>query len=157
MDGGVRIAISTQSIMGFRRFLETEGNELRWSLLTGDLGIESLQPGTDGVSGRKVSERLNEINEGGNLFAAVKESFAGLAKILLAIRPGDSRSYREVATAMGCHRTAARAIGRQIGTNSLCGLIPCHRVVRADGGIGGYRWGTELKVALLRAEEFLDA
>jgi AraC family transcriptional regulator of adaptative response/methylated-DNA-[protein]-cysteine methyltransferase len=64
---------------------------------------------------------------------------------------GSTRSYAQVAGAIG-HPTATRAVARACATNPAALVIPCHRVVRADGGLGGYRWGIERKRALLDRE-----
>ena len=64
---------------------------------------------------------------------------------------GETRSYSDIARAMGKPR-AVRAVARACATNQVALLIPCHRVVRADGGLGGYRWGLARKRALLEAE-----
>jgi AraC family transcriptional regulator of adaptative response/methylated-DNA-[protein]-cysteine methyltransferase len=65
---------------------------------------------------------------------------------------GSTRSYAQVARAIG-HPTATRAVARACATNPAALVIPCHRVVRADGGLGGYRWGIERKRALLEREQ----
>ncbi len=75
---------------------------------------------------------------------------------LRQIPRGATRSYREVAEAIG-RPTAARAVARACATNHAPLLIPCHRVVREDGGLGGYRWGVERKRKLLEAERRLAA
>jgi AraC family transcriptional regulator of adaptative response/methylated-DNA-[protein]-cysteine methyltransferase len=64
---------------------------------------------------------------------------------------GRTRTYRQVAQALGRPR-AARAVARACATNPTALAIPCHRVVRADGALGGYRWGIERKQALLDGE-----
>lgn len=64
---------------------------------------------------------------------------------------GETRSYGEVARAIG-RPTAARAVAQACATNPVALAVPCHRVVRADGAIGGYRWGAQRKRALLSAE-----
>ncbi|MFN2609086.1 MAG: bifunctional DNA-binding transcriptional regulator/O6-methylguanine-DNA methyltransferase Ada [Acidimicrobiales bacterium] len=70
---------------------------------------------------------------------------------LRAIPAGETRSYAEVAAAVGAPG-AARAVGSACGANPVAVVVPCHRVVRADGSLGGYRWGLELKSRLLAAE-----
>jgi AraC family transcriptional regulator of adaptative response/methylated-DNA-[protein]-cysteine methyltransferase len=65
---------------------------------------------------------------------------------------GATRSYREVAKAIG-RPSAARAVARACATNPVAVAVPCHRVVREDGGLGGYRWGLERKQALLEMEQ----
>jgi AraC family transcriptional regulator of adaptative response/methylated-DNA-[protein]-cysteine methyltransferase len=64
---------------------------------------------------------------------------------------GSTRSYSEVARAIG-KPTAARAVARACATNPAAIVIPCHRVVCEDGGLGGYRWGLKRKQALLARE-----
>ncbi len=70
---------------------------------------------------------------------------------LCAIPAGETRTYGEVATALGAPR-AVRAVARACAANPLAVAIPCHRVVRRDGDISGYRWGVERKRALLARE-----
>jgi len=70
---------------------------------------------------------------------------------LAAIPSGETRSYAAVASAIG-RPTAARAVARACATNPVALAIPCHRVVPASGGVGGYRWGPSRKRALLAAE-----
>lgn len=64
---------------------------------------------------------------------------------------GVVRSYGDIARQLGKPQ-ASRAVGSAIGANPLAILIPCHRVLRGDGGIGGYHWGLDAKRALLAAE-----
>jgi AraC family transcriptional regulator of adaptative response/methylated-DNA-[protein]-cysteine methyltransferase len=73
-------------------------------------------------------------------------------EVLRRIPSGETRTYQEVAEAIG-HPTAARAAARAIATNPVALAIPCHRVIRGDGGMGGYRWGVERKRDLLAREK----
>lgn len=70
---------------------------------------------------------------------------------LQSIPFGATRSYQQVAKAIG-KPSAARAVARACATNPVAVAIPCHRVVRGDGDMGGYRWGVERKKALLEME-----
>jgi AraC family transcriptional regulator of adaptative response/methylated-DNA-[protein]-cysteine methyltransferase len=70
---------------------------------------------------------------------------------LRAIPYGETRSYQDVARIVGRPR-AARAVGRACATNPVAVVIPCHRVVRGDGSLGGYGWGLGVKRALLERE-----
>jgi AraC family transcriptional regulator of adaptative response/methylated-DNA-[protein]-cysteine methyltransferase len=70
---------------------------------------------------------------------------------LRAIPRGTKRSYAQVAAAIG-QPSAARAVARACATNRVALAIPCHRVVREGGGLGGYRWGVDRKYALLALE-----
>jgi AraC family transcriptional regulator, regulatory protein of adaptative response / methylated-DNA-[protein]-cysteine methyltransferase len=71
---------------------------------------------------------------------------------LKAIPYGDTRSYSQVAAALG-DRNAVRAVARACATNPVALVIPCHRVVREGGAMGGYRWGADRKRALLEREQ----
>src|SRR5947199_7631599 len=70
---------------------------------------------------------------------------------LQSIPFGSTKSYSQVAKAIG-QPTATRAVARACATNQVAVAIPCHRVVREDGGMGGYRWGIDRKKALLEME-----
>lgn len=72
-------------------------------------------------------------------------------KELQRIPTGETRSYSAIARAVG-KPGAARAVARACARNRVAVLIPCHRVVREDGAVGGYRWGPERKQALLERE-----
>ncbi|MBE0540595.1 MAG: methylated-DNA--[protein]-cysteine S-methyltransferase [Verrucomicrobia bacterium] len=67
---------------------------------------------------------------------------------LLRIPAGMVTTYQAVAETIGAQRTA-RAIGGAVGQNAIAYLIPCHRVIRQSGVLGGYRWGTNRKHAML--------
>jgi len=68
---------------------------------------------------------------------------------------GETRTYAEVAKAIG-QPQATRAVARACATNPTALVIPCHRVVRGDGALGGYRWGAERKKALLEKEQDVE-
>ena len=70
---------------------------------------------------------------------------------LRQIPAGATASYREIAERIGTPK-AVRAVAQACGANALAVAIPCHRVVRTDGGLSGYRWGVERKRALLGKE-----
>ena len=64
---------------------------------------------------------------------------------------GKVTTYARLAVAIGCPR-AVRAVGTALGKNPCIGDIPCHRVVKSDGSIGGFARGTEDKIGRLRQE-----
>jgi AraC family transcriptional regulator of adaptative response/methylated-DNA-[protein]-cysteine methyltransferase len=70
---------------------------------------------------------------------------------LMKIPRGSTRSYAELAGELGIPR-GARAIARACAQNRLAVVVPCHRIVRGDGSLGGYRWGLPRKEALLNSE-----
>jgi AraC family transcriptional regulator, regulatory protein of adaptative response / methylated-DNA-[protein]-cysteine methyltransferase len=70
---------------------------------------------------------------------------------LMKIPEGETRSYAELAAAVGAPR-AARAVASACAHNRIAIVVPCHRVIRGDGSAGGYRWGLPLKQQLLQRE-----
>ncbi len=70
---------------------------------------------------------------------------------LLAVPQGQVTTYSEIAERIGQPK-AVRAVGTAVGRNPIAWLIPCHRVLRRDGALGGYHWGLPLKRAMLAWE-----
>jgi AraC family transcriptional regulator of adaptative response/methylated-DNA-[protein]-cysteine methyltransferase len=70
---------------------------------------------------------------------------------LQSIPSGETRSYQQVAKSIG-QPTAARAVAGACATNPVALAIPCHRIVRENGDMGGYRWGMGRKKTLLQLE-----
>lgn len=78
-------------------------------------------------------------------------------KVLLEVAKipkGEVRTYKEIAKAIGKPR-AYRAVGNALNKNPFVPLIPCHRVIASDGGIGGYAYGLKKKRELLKKEGIL--
>jgi methylated-DNA-[protein]-cysteine S-methyltransferase len=76
---------------------------------------------------------------------------------LVRIPFGVTRSYGDIALALGKSLVASRAVGLANGRNPISIIIPCHRVIGADGSMTGYGWGVERKEWLLRHEGALEA
>jgi AraC family transcriptional regulator of adaptative response/methylated-DNA-[protein]-cysteine methyltransferase len=72
--------------------------------------------------------------------------------MLRTIPYGETRTYQQVAEVLG-NDGSSRAVGTACGANPVALVIPCHRVLRKDGGLGGYRWGLERKKSLLDMEQ----
>ena len=70
---------------------------------------------------------------------------------LRQIPPGSTVSYKEIAEVIGSPK-AARAVARACASNKIAVAIPCHRIIRSDGSLSGYRWGIERKRKLLKKE-----
>jgi AraC family transcriptional regulator of adaptative response/methylated-DNA-[protein]-cysteine methyltransferase len=70
-------------------------------------------------------------------------------RALLTIPPGRLTTYEDIARRLGYSTNAARAVGRANASNMISYLVPCHRVIRKTGAIGGYRWGRERKLAMI--------
>lgn len=67
------------------------------------------------------------------------------------IEPGKNLSYKDIANAIN-HPKSFRAVGTACGANPVAVIVPCHRVLRSNGGDGGYRWGLDIKRKLLQRE-----
>lgn len=74
---------------------------------------------------------------------------------LLKIPAGKTVSYQDVAKTIG-NPKAVRAVGTAVGANLISLIVPCHRVVKADGKIHNYRWGVETKTKLLQLERAIS-
>jgi AraC family transcriptional regulator, regulatory protein of adaptative response / methylated-DNA-[protein]-cysteine methyltransferase len=100
-----------------------------------------------------VVERLRDPRRGSDVPLDLAGSTFQLRvwKALQEIPPGEQRSYRDIATAIGQPR-ASRAVARACATNRVAVVVPCHRVVRGDGDLAGYKWGVERKRRLLASE-----
>lgn len=70
---------------------------------------------------------------------------------LIKIPEGIQLSYQDIANRIG-HPRAVRAVGNAVGSNPVSLVIPCHRVIRKNGQMGGYRWGVEKKMKILAKE-----
>ena len=71
--------------------------------------------------------------------------------LLKKIPSGQTRTYSDIAKQLG-EPKSARAVARACATNSVAVIVPCHRVLRNDGSLGGYRWGLSRKVQLIGKE-----
>ncbi|SCU89337.1 LADA_0E14928g1_1 [Lachancea dasiensis] len=72
-------------------------------------------------------------------------------KEINSVQWGNTTTYKRIATKVGRPR-ASRAVANACGTNPLPILIPCHRVLGSKGSLGGYKWGTQMKIKLLEIE-----
>jgi len=113
------------------------------------------------AAGASIHEWITAIVrgvEGARANAAIPLDAQGTAfqwrvwNALQQIPRGTTLSYSEVAKRIG-QPSAVRAVARACATNPVALVIPCHRVVREDGDLGGYRWGLERKRALLEREQ----
>lgn len=116
---------------------------------------ESIERDDDAL-GRYVTELIRRIDGGAPRRDLPLDILATafqrqVYEELLRIPTGQTRTYTEVAAAIG-HPGAQRAVGTACANNPVALAIPCHRVLRNDGGLGGYAWGIERKQALISAE-----
>jgi AraC family transcriptional regulator of adaptative response/methylated-DNA-[protein]-cysteine methyltransferase len=102
---------------------------------------------------RQVAARVARPTSGGELPLDVQGTAFQwrVWQALLAIPPGETRTYQQLARAVGRPR-AIRAVAGACAANRVAVVVPCHRVVRSDGSLGGYRWGMPRKEKLLAAE-----
>jgi len=70
-------------------------------------------------------------------------------RALMELPPGSLSTYGRIAARLGLGTGAARAVGGAVGANPVSWLVPCHRVIRESGALGGYRWGLPRKLAMM--------
>jgi len=116
-------------------------------------GIQKLSAGQRILWSQKISEAL--VNP--DLIVRLPLDLQGsdfqqsVWQMLLQLKSGQTVTYSELAALVGRPK-ATRAVASACGANPVALLVPCHRVVRKDGGLGGYRWGLEMKRYLLKKE-----
>jgi len=104
---------------------------------------------------RAYTDRMFDAKSGGKAGGPLRVLLRGTAfqtrvwRALLTIPPGTLTTYEDIARRLGYAKNAARAVGRANATNMISYLVPCHRVIRKTGAIGGYRWGRERKLAMI--------
>ncbi|MEO0623567.1 MAG: bifunctional helix-turn-helix domain-containing protein/methylated-DNA--[protein]-cysteine S-methyltransferase [Pseudomonadota bacterium] len=103
-----------------------------------------LRPWVEAAFGQRRGGEIRLAPMGGPFQIKVWEA-------LMAIPSGQVTTYSEIAKAIGSPR-AVRAVGTAVGRNPISFLIPCHRAMRRDGGLGGYHWGLPVKRAMLAWE-----
>lgn len=106
---------------------------------------------TDHTRARKLVDSIFKQSETPALLIRGTPFQISVWRALTAIPEGNTTSYGKLADTIG-HPVASRAVGTAVGANPIAWLIPCHRVLRGDGSIGGYRWGTDRKQAMLAWE-----
>ena len=126
--------------------------ELRGEFPKAEIG--QVLDGRDDFLAPRVREVASMLN---GRSGAVDVELVGTAfqqrvwQALMKIPPGQTLSYAQLAESMG-KPGAARAVARACAQNKLAVIVPCHRIVRGDGSLGGYRWGLPLKDVLLQRE-----
>jgi AraC family transcriptional regulator of adaptative response/methylated-DNA-[protein]-cysteine methyltransferase len=119
--------------------------------------LRRVDDGADDWLSAQVARVAAEVEHPGARRGALPLDLRGTAfqwrvwQALIAIPSGQTRSYTDIAREIG-RPAATRAVARACAANRLAVVVPCHRVVRADGSLGGYRWGLPRKAELLRRE-----
>src|ERR1051326_7559208 len=153
---GAMIAVADDQGLRLLEFIDRRATERELSILRNRLRT-NVVPGEHRYL-TQVREQLADYFAGKNLefdipLAPVGSGFQLRAwKILQAIPIGETRSYSWMAKSLG-DENARRAVGRANGTNMICIIIPCHRVIRADGTLCGYGGGLWRKKWLLDHEK----
>ena len=160
MFGNCLIATTSTGICNFHflnRILDGTDDETAVSILCRDWGnaeISNDRSATQEINDHLFSNPLSSLeSEQIPLTLHIKGSKFQIQvwEALLKVPFGETTTYQGLARSLG-RPTAARAIGNAIGRNRISYLIPCHRVIRASGELGGYRWGLERKAKILNWE-----
>jgi AraC family transcriptional regulator of adaptative response/methylated-DNA-[protein]-cysteine methyltransferase len=107
---------------------------------------------------RALADRVVDIVDAGRVATDLPLDLVGTAfqqrvwRALREVPAGQTTTYAAIAARIGSP-AAVRAVGTACGQNPVAVVVPCHRAVRGDGQLGGYRWGVERKRALLEREE----
>jgi AraC family transcriptional regulator of adaptative response/methylated-DNA-[protein]-cysteine methyltransferase len=119
-------------------------------------GAATIQKGNSAFNGwvRAVVKHLGHSNDNTKMPLDIRGTAFQLRvwQALREIPPGQTATYSEIAARIG-QPTAARAVARACAANRIAVVVPCHRVVRTDGSLSGYRWGVERKRELLKREQ----
>jgi len=152
VQGAILVARGAHGICAI--FLDDDAKGLRQQLIQAfpKAALEEAAPSVHDGLGQVISfidqgaaETLLELDVGGTPFQQRVWS------ALCDIPAGQTRSYTRLARDIGAPN-AVRAVASACAANTLAVAIPCHRVVRADGSLSGYRWGVQRKRDLLRRE-----
>jgi methylated-DNA-[protein]-cysteine S-methyltransferase len=151
--GELAFAVDEEGAMIWLRFVEGDGG---WKVEE-ELGVEGFEALRDGQRTARAREELREYYAGVRREFGLPLAFVGsewqraVWGELTRIPFGETRSYGEIADRLGSPG-AARAVGRANATNRLPLVVPCHRVIAADGSLGGFNGGLHLKERLLGHE-----
>lgn len=163
-DGGKGVAIHwavVPTTIGPMLVAATEKGVCRLSFDEDEAELRRRFPNADLVQGgaefeKLLAEVVASVESPGD-FAHIPLDVKGTAfqeacwKALREIPPGETRSYADIAAAAG-NPKAVRAAGSANARNNVAVLIPCHRVIRSDGDLGGYAYGLDIKRELLKRE-----
>ncbi|AVE76322.1 bifunctional DNA-binding transcriptional regulator/O6-methylguanine-DNA methyltransferase Ada [Klebsiella michiganensis] len=154
-DGPLGRCLVAESGRGVCAVLPGEDDALLYAELASLFPNARLHPG-DEIFRQRVAQVFSNLDDHRQPFSLPLD-LRGTAfqlqvwQALRQIPAGETRSYRQVAQSIGRPR-AVRAVASACAANKLALVIPCHRVVREDGALSGYRWGTARKALLLARE-----
>jgi AraC family transcriptional regulator of adaptative response/methylated-DNA-[protein]-cysteine methyltransferase len=100
----------------------------------------------------RLVRQIFEMGEKPRIHPIGTEFQLSIWNALQQVPKGQTCTYAEIAENIGRPK-AVRAVGTAIGANPIAFLIPCHRVIRTDGSLGGFRWGVECKKRMLEWEK----
>lgn len=145
-------AVSSEGLVAFE-FVNRDGKAL--TALRARSPVASIEPDKNGLS--ELVKKLADVIEHPASDPGIVLDLRGsdferrIWGILRRIPAGQTTSYGVIAAEIGSPRDA-RAVTEAIANNAIAILIPCHRVVKKDGALSGYRWGTKRKRELLARE-----
>ncbi|MFN3713980.1 MAG: methylated-DNA--[protein]-cysteine S-methyltransferase [Alcanivoracaceae bacterium] len=152
--GPLLVAMTKRGICRLE-FVEAEADAAAWLAALWPQATLTLNP-------KRTSDLMAQVFSADPLTEPLSLHVAGtnfqvsVWRALLRVPAGRLTSYGRLANAVG-RPGAARAIGQAVGSNPVALAIPCHRVIRESGALGGYRWGELRKRAMLWHEQMLAA
>lgn len=150
---GEALAMGTDRGLCGLAFASELGRDWAWSDMTGRWPEATFEPGKELLAPWVEAAFAGPGQSGGEIALA---PLGGPFQIkvweaLMSIPSGHVTTYSEIASHIGNPR-AVRAVGSAVGRNPISWLIPCHRAMRRDGGLGGYHWGLPIKRAMMAWE-----
>lgn len=147
--------------LGILEIVEESGKIVRIDLMRGEADcVETCQNVADECAIKEAKKQLTEYFDGSRQDFDLDTELRGtdfqkaVWTVLKAIPYGRTLSYAEVAAAAGKPK-AQRAAGNAVGKNPLLIVVPCHRVIKADGSLGGFSSGIDAKIILQKTEGIL--
>lgn len=116
-----------------------------------DTAPESI---TDTATTQAIAQQIGTRQPNVKLAATGTEFQHQVWRALLQIPSGETRSYTELANIIDRPKSV-RAVANAVAANPIAWFIPCHRIIRSDGALGGFAWGTDLKQQMLDWEQKL--
>lgn len=148
--GKALIAMTMRGICSLKFLDQTEESQVEAELYSEWMNAEIIhdQLATQAINDRIFNPIAVDQHQPLTLFVKGSNFQIQVWRALLRIPFGNITTYQMLAKLMG-HPTAARAVGNAVGSNPIAYLIPCHRVIRESGELGGYRWGMDRKSMML--------
>ncbi|MDX1739267.1 MAG: methylated-DNA--[protein]-cysteine S-methyltransferase, partial [Alphaproteobacteria bacterium] len=156
---GKTLVMATERGLCGLAFLDERGEEAclndmvnRWPKATIIESFDYTKPYMDSIFRSREDDFQKQQQTELKLFLKGTEFQVKVWQALMSLPKGSLTTYGDIARRVGLNPSASRAVGTAIGMNPVGWIIPCHRVIRNTGYLGGYRWGLPRKLAMIGYE-----